>query len=83
LRRKCFLRYVIEGKIDGRIEVAGRQRKRRKQLLNDRKVKGGHCELNEEALDRFLRITHFGFDYGTEDKLPGSGYGSVVRQTAE
>jgi hypothetical protein len=30
----CVLEYVIEGKIERRIEVTGRRRKRGKQLLN-------------------------------------------------
>jgi hypothetical protein len=35
LRRKCRIKHVIEGKIEGRIDVTGRRRKRRKQLLDD------------------------------------------------
>jgi hypothetical protein len=31
----CLLKYIIEGKIKGRIEVAGKQRRRGKQLLDD------------------------------------------------
>jgi len=31
----CLLKHVIEGKIEGRILVAGRRRGRSKQLLND------------------------------------------------
>jgi hypothetical protein len=74
LRRKRFLKYVTEGKIEGRIEVTGRQGKRREQLLDDLNEMGRHCELNEEVLDRSLKRTHFGFNHGTEDKLLGSGY---------
>ena len=33
LRRNCLLRQVIGGKLEGRIEVKGRLRRRRKQLL--------------------------------------------------
>jgi hypothetical protein len=33
----CFLKYVTEGKINGRIEVTGRQGRRYKQLLDDLK----------------------------------------------
>jgi hypothetical protein len=36
LRRNCVLRHVIEGKLEGRIEVTGR-RERCKQLLDDLK----------------------------------------------
>jgi hypothetical protein len=37
LRRDCFIKHVFEGKIFGRIEVTGRRKKRRKQLLILRK----------------------------------------------
>jgi hypothetical protein len=30
LRRNCLIKHVIEGKIEGRIEVMGRRRRRRK-----------------------------------------------------
>jgi len=33
-RGNCLLKHVIEGKIEGRIEVAGRRGRRRKQLLD-------------------------------------------------
>jgi len=39
LHKNCFLKYIIEGKIEGRIQVTGRGRRRRKQLLDDRKGK--------------------------------------------
>ena len=39
LAHNCLLKHIIEGKIDGGIEVTGRQRRRRKQLLYDRKEK--------------------------------------------
>jgi hypothetical protein len=35
LRRNCFLQRVIEGKIEGEIEVKGRQGRRRRKLLID------------------------------------------------
>jgi hypothetical protein len=72
LRRNCLLKYVIEGKIAGRIEVTGRRERRRKQLLEDLKKKKGYWKLKEEALDRTLWRTSF-----------GRGYGPNVRQTAE
>ena len=51
LRRNCLLKHVTEGKIDGRIEMAGRRGRRRKQLLYDVKERErGHCKLEEEAL---------------------------------
>ena len=35
LRRNCFLQHVIEGKIEGKIEVTGRRGSRSKELLDD------------------------------------------------
>jgi hypothetical protein len=70
LRRNCLLKHVIEGKIQGRIEVTGRRGRRRKQLLNDLKDKREYWKLKEEALDRTLWRTRF-----------GRSYGPVVRQT--
>jgi hypothetical protein len=72
LRRNCLLKHVIEGKLEGRIEMTGRRGRRRKQLLEDLKEKRGHWKLIEEALDRGHWISRF-----------GRGYGPVVRQTAE
>jgi hypothetical protein len=62
---------VIEGKLEGRIEMTGRRGRRRKQLLDD-KEKRRYWKLKEEALDRILWRTRF-----------GRGYGTVVRQTTE
>jgi hypothetical protein len=47
VHRNCHLRHVIEGNI----EVIGRLRGRRKQLLDDVKEKRRHWKLKEEALD--------------------------------
>jgi hypothetical protein len=63
-----FLKYVIEGKLEGRIEMTVRRGRRRKQLLDDIKEKTRYCKLKEEALDRTLWRTRF-----------GRGYGPVVR----
>jgi hypothetical protein len=63
---------VIEGKIQVRIEVMGRQGRRCKQLLDGLKKMRGYWKLKEEALDHTLRRTCF-----------GKGHGCVVRQTAE
>jgi hypothetical protein len=60
---------VIEGKRDGRIEMRGR---RRTNLLGDFKGTRGYGKLREEALDRTVWRTRF-----------GTGYGPVVRQSAE
>jgi hypothetical protein len=35
LRRNCLLKHVIEGNIEGSIEVTGTRGRRRKQLLDD------------------------------------------------
>jgi hypothetical protein len=63
---------VIEGKLEGRIEMTGRRGRRCKQVLDDFKERRGYWKFKEEALDRNLwRIRC------------GRGYGPVVRQTAE
>jgi hypothetical protein len=72
LRRNCLLKHVIEGKIEGRIEMTGRRGRRRKQLLDDLKEKTGYLKLKEEALDRTVWRTRF-----------GRGYGPVIRPTTE
>jgi hypothetical protein len=64
-------RNFTEGKIEGRIDVTGRQGRRHKKLLEDLKEKKGYWKLKEEALLHTLWRTRF-----------GSGYG-VVRQTTE
>ena len=38
----CLLKHIIEGKIEGGIEVAGRQGRRRKQVLDDLKETRGY-----------------------------------------
>jgi hypothetical protein len=72
LRRKCLLQRVIEGKIQGGIEVTGRQGRRRRKLLDDLKERRGYSLLKEEALDRTTWRAGF-----------GRGFGPVVRQTAK
>src|SRR5215510_8259351 len=49
LRRNCLLKHVIEGKIEGRVEVMGRRGRRRKLLLDDFKEKRGYWKLKQEA----------------------------------
>jgi hypothetical protein len=56
----CLLKQAIEGKIQGRIEMTGRRKRRRKQLLDDLKEKRRHWKLKQEALDRTLWRTLFG-----------------------
>jgi hypothetical protein len=72
LRRNCLLQWVIEGKIQGGIEVTGRQGRRRRKLLYDLKERRGYSYLKEEALDRTMWRVRF-----------GGGFGPVVRQTAK
>jgi hypothetical protein len=45
---------VIEGKLEGRIEMTGKRERRRKQLLDDLKEKISYWQLKEEALNRTL-----------------------------
>jgi len=45
-----LLKLVIEGKIEGRIEVMGKQGRRCKQLLDNLKEMRGYWKLKEEAL---------------------------------
>jgi hypothetical protein len=54
LRRNCLLSHVIEGKLEGRIEMTGRRGRRHKQLLDDLKEKRRSWKLKEAALDRTL-----------------------------
>jgi hypothetical protein len=72
LRRNCLLKQVVEGKLEGRIEMTGRRGRRRKQLLDDLKEKRRYWKSKEEALDHTVWRTRL-----------GRGYGLVVRQTAE
>jgi hypothetical protein len=45
LRRNCLLKHVIEGKLEGRVEVTGRRGRRRKQLLDDLKELRSYWQL--------------------------------------
>jgi hypothetical protein len=72
LSRNFLLQQDIGGKTKGRIEVTGRQGRRRRKLLDDLKERRGYLHLSEEALDR--TVWRAGF---------GRGFGPVVRQTAK
>jgi len=72
LRRNSLLQRVIEEKIQGGIEVTGRQGRKRRKLLYDLKERGGYSHLKEEALDRTMWRARF-----------GRGFGLVVRQTTK
>jgi hypothetical protein len=54
LRRNCLLQRVIEGKLQGGIEVTLRQGRRRRKLLDDLKERRGYSHLKEETLDRTM-----------------------------
>ena len=69
-RRNCLLKYVVGGKIEGRIEVMGRRVGRRKRLLDDLKERRGYCKLKEGAVDHTVCKTGSDRDCGP-----------VVRQT--
>jgi hypothetical protein len=68
LHRNCLLKQVIEGKINGEIEVTRRRGKRRRKLLDDLKDRRGYSHLKEENLDGTMWRDRFG---------------PVVRQTTE
>ena len=70
LRRNCLLQRVTEGKIQGGIEVTGRQGRRCRKLLADHKERRGYSHVKKEALDRTMWRARF-----------GRGFGPVVRQT--
>jgi hypothetical protein len=72
LRRNCLRQRVIEGKIQGRIEVTGRQGRSRRKLLDDLKESRGYSHLMEEALDRTMWRARL-----------GRGFGPVIRQTTK
>ena len=72
LRWNCLLKHVIEGKIEGKIEVMGRAGRRRKLLLDDLTEKRGYWKLKEKALDHTYWRTDF-----------GRSYEPVVRQAKE
>ena len=69
LRRNCLLQQVTKGKIQGGIEVTGRQGRRRRKLLDSLKERRGYSHLKEEALDRTMWRARFGRGF------------AVVRQT--
>ena len=63
--RNCFLKHVIEIKIEGRARSDGRRRRRCKQLLDEFKERRGYWKLKEEALDRTVWATRFRRFYGS------------------
>jgi hypothetical protein len=69
LLRNCLLKHVVEGKIDGRIEVTRIRERRRRELLDDLKETRAYCKVKDEALDSTLWRTR-----------NGRGYEPVVRR---
>jgi hypothetical protein len=63
---------VIEGKLEGRIEMIGRRGRGLRKLLVELQEKRRYWKLKEEALNRTMWRTCF-----------GRGYGSVIRQATE
>ena len=72
LHRNCLLQRVTEGKIQGGIEVTGRQGRRRRKLLDVLKERRGYSHLKEEVLDRTMWRAPF-----------VRGFRPVVRQTTK
>jgi hypothetical protein len=72
LHRNCLLKHVVEGMIEGRMEMMGRGGRRHRQLLGDLKERRGYWKLKQEALDRTLWRTCL-----------GGGYGPAVRQATK
>jgi hypothetical protein len=64
LHSNCVLKHVIEGKVQGRLEVTERRRRRRKQLLDYVKEKKWYWKLKGKALGRSLWEIHLGRIYG-------------------
>jgi len=58
LRRNCLLKHVMEGTIEGRIEVRGRLGRGRAKLLDGLKENRKYWKWKEEALDRTLWRAH-------------------------
>jgi hypothetical protein len=64
LRRNCLLQRVTKGKIQGGIEVTGRQGRRRRKLLDNFKERREYSHLKEKALDRTMWRARFGRCFG-------------------
>jgi len=64
LRRNCLLKHVIEGEVEGRLEVTEKRVKRSEVILDDGKEKRRYWKLKEETRYRSLWINRFGRDYG-------------------
>jgi len=68
----AFYNGLLKERHKGKIEVTGRQGRRRRELLDDLKKRRGYSQLKEEALDRTMWRARF-----------GRGFGPVVRETTK
>jgi hypothetical protein len=64
LCKNCLLKHIIEGKIEGRIEVQGRRGRRNKQVLDELKETRRYWKVNEAALAYTRWRARVGRDYG-------------------
>jgi hypothetical protein len=64
LHRNHLLKHVIEGKIEGRIDMMEGRGGRHQQLLDEPKAMEEYWKSKQEALDHTLWRTHFGRGYG-------------------
>jgi hypothetical protein len=60
LRRDFLVKHVIEGWVEGKIEVTEDEARRCKQLLGDLMEMGRYCRFKEEILYHTLWRTCFG-----------------------
>ena len=59
LRWTCLVKHLIQGRINGSIEVTERRGRRRKKLLVDVKEKTGYWNSKELAVDLTVRRSGF------------------------
>ena len=64
LGKSSLPKHVIQGKIRGKIDLTGRQGRRRVQLLDNFKEKRRYCKFKDEALDHPVQRIRFGPVYG-------------------
>ena len=60
LPKNCLPEYIIEGKLEGEIEVTGCRGRRFKQLRDGLKEMRGYWKLKDKVLVRTLWRTRFG-----------------------
>jgi hypothetical protein len=68
----AFYNDLLKERYKGRIEVTGRQGRRRRKLLDDAKERRGYSQLKEEVQDRTMWRSR-----------SGRGFGPVVRQSTK